>query len=55
MTKKEEMIINLEWTPYLDSDGLVQYGPPEVWNESNSDYNNLTIDEIEIDDEDLPF
>ena len=65
MDTREQIAMNLGLVEYLDSDGLVQYGPPEMFekeqsfvcSESNHDshYDNLTIDEIEIDDEDLPF
>lgn len=65
MDTRKQIAMNLGFVEYLDSDGLVQYGPPEMFEEeqsfvcceSNHDYHydNLTIDEIEIDDKDLPF
>lgn len=65
MNTREQIAMNLGWIEYLDSDGLVQYAPPEMFEEEqdfvcceynhDSHHNNLTINEIEIDDEDLPF
>ena len=52
MSNREQIAINLGWIKYLDSDGLVQYAPPEVFEEDYSDYQSLS--EIDNDD-DLPF
>lgn len=65
MDEIEIIAMNLGFVEFEDTDGNVKYGPPEMFEkeqsfvccESNHDshHENLTIDEIEIDDEDLPF